>query len=249
MTTETQKDAQGNIIGETKTSVIANAGKNTSATVKTVTDSEGKVTSVTAAVEKTGTKTSNGSTRCSISADVVGQIVAAAGTTDVAITQKVTTPNGGGVTVTVNAKNLVSRETLKIMKVDPKTGELVLYNKKDYDVNGAGGLNLTMKEEGEFVLMSEKEAKAKSDEIIKTIKVKDSKKTVKPGKTTKVTLSSKLDMKNVSKITYKTDNSSVATVNKNGKVTTKKKGTVTVTAKVTLKNGKTKTVKMKITVK
>lgn len=116
-------------------------------------------------------------------------------------------------------------------------------------MNGAGGLNLTMKEEGEFVLMSEKEAKAKSDEIIKTIKVKDSKKTVKPGKTTKVTLSSKLDMKNVSKITYKTDNSSVATVNKNGKVTTKKKGTVTVTAKVTLKNGKTKTVKMKITVK
>jgi len=41
----------------------------------------------------------------------------------------------------------------------------------------------------------------------------------------------------------------VATVNKNGKITAKKKGSVTVKAKVTLKNGTTKTVSMKIKVK
>lgn len=62
-------------------------------------------------------------------------------------------------------------------------------------------------------------------------------------------MSSKLNMNNVSKITYKTSKKSVATVDRNGKVKAKTKGTDTVTAKVTLKNGKTRTVKMTITVK
>ena len=86
-------------------------------------------------------------------------------------------------------------------------------------------------------------------QILKTVKVKSSSKTVTKGKSTTVAMSSGLNMKNVSKITYTVSNKSVATVSKNGKVTTKKAGTVTVKAKVTLKNGKTKTVTMKIKVK
>jgi mannan endo-1,4-beta-mannosidase len=58
-----------------------------------------------------------------------------------------------------------------------------------------------------------------------------------------------LNMENVSKITYTSSKKSVATVNKNGKITAKKAGTVQVKAKVTLKNGKTKTVTMKVKVK
>ena len=49
--------------------------------------------------------------------------------------------------------------------------------------------------------------------------------------------------------TYTSGKKSVAAVDKNGKITAKKKGTVTIKAKVTLKNGKTKTVSMKIKVK
>ena len=56
-------------------------------------------------------------------------------------------------------------------------------------------------------------------------------------------------MDNVKKVTYISGKKSVATVNKNGKITAKKKGSVTVKAKVTLKNGTTKTVSMKFKVK
>ena len=56
-------------------------------------------------------------------------------------------------------------------------------------------------------------------------------------------------MANVSKITYSSTKSSVAKVDKKGKITAKKAGTATVKAKVTLKNGKTKTVTMKVKVK
>lgn len=62
-------------------------------------------------------------------------------------------------------------------------------------------------------------------------------------------MSSKLDMNNVSKITYTSGKKSVAIVTKSGKVKGKKKGTATIKAKVTLKNGKTKTVTMKVKVK
>ena len=72
---------------------------------------------------------------------------------------------------------------------------------------------------------------------------------VKAGKKTSIQLSSKLNMDNVKKVTYISGKKSVATVNKNGKITAKKKRSVTVKAKVTLKNGTTKTVSMKIKVK
>ena len=61
--------------------------------------------------------------------------------------------------------------------------------------------------------------------------------------------SKKLNMENVAKITYKSSKKSVVSVNKNGKITGKKKGTGKVTAEVTLKDGTKKTVKMKVKVK
>ena len=85
--------------------------------------------------------------------------------------------------------------------------------------------------------------------ILKTVSVDKKSASVKTGKKTKIQLSSKLDLGNVKKITYTSGKKSVAAVDKNGKITAKKKGTVTIKAKVTLKNGKTKTVSMKIKVK
>ena len=56
-------------------------------------------------------------------------------------------------------------------------------------------------------------------------------------------------MENVDKITYTSSKKSVVTVNKNGKITAKKKGTAKVKAVVTLKDGTKKTVTMKVKVK
>ena len=247
VTTVTEKDASGKVQSETKTSVIAKADANTSATVTTVKDSKGAVTA-TAAVTKTGTTDETGKTNGTISAAVVKQITEAAGTSNVEISQTVT--NGDKkFTVKANAKDLVSGSKMKIMKLDPKTGEYVLCNKKNYAVNAAGDVDLSIKTDGEFILVNEADAKAASDAVLKTVKVKSSSKTVTKGKSTTVAMSSGLNMKNVSKITYTVSNKSIATVSKSGKVTTKKAGTVTVKAKVTLKNGKTKTVTMKIKVK
>ena len=62
-------------------------------------------------------------------------------------------------------------------------------------------------------------------------------------------MNGKLDMDNVSKISYSSNEKSVAEVNKNGKVTAKEVGTAIVKVKVTLQSGKKKTVTMKIRVK
>ena len=50
-------------------------------------------------------------------------------------------------------------------------------------------------------------------------------------------------------VTYKSSNSSVATVDKEGKVTAKKAGKVTITITVNLENGKRTTYKKTVTVK
>lgn len=249
VTTTTEKDAGGKVTSEIKTSVIANADTDTSVIVTAKKDSAGTVTA-DAAVTKAGTAAASGKTKGTISSSVVKQIVEAAGTSDVAIAQTVTKADGSKkFTVTVNAKDLVSGEALKIMKLDPKTGDYVLCNAKDYNVSAAGGVALSIKTDGDFILVNEADAKAASDAILKTVKVKDSKKTLSKGKSTKMALDSGLNMKNVSKITYTVSKKSVATVDKNGKVVAKKSGTVTVNAKVRLKNGKTKTVKMTINIK
>ena len=97
--------------------------------------------------------------------------------------------------------------------------------------------------------MTKKEAAAIEKAIVKTIKPEKSSVTVKPGKKTTIKLSDKLNMDNVSKVTYTSGKKSVANVSKNGKVTAKKAGTASVKVKVTLKNGTKKTVTVKVKVK
>lgn len=93
------------------------------------------------------------------------------------------------------------------------------------------------------------ETKALQKEILKTVTPKKSNVSVAKGKKTTVKLSSKLDMDNVAKITYTSSDKSKVKVDKNGKITAKKKGNVTVKVKVTLNDGTTKTVKVKVKVK
>lgn len=106
-----------------------------------------------------------------------------------------------------------------------------------------------MSKNATYQLMSPAEAAKVNRQIFKTVAVKKASATIKPGKTVKLALSSKLNQEDVKSITYTVPKNTAVKVSKSGKITAKKAGTVTVKAKVTLKNGTAKTVKMKITVK
>ena len=220
----------------------------TTATVTVTKDASGKVTAE-AAVAATG-KTSKTGVKATVNADVIQAVTEAAGTKDVTITQEVKKADGTtAYTVQVNAADVKAGAKLAVMKKDEKTGELVLVNKKSYKVTKDGSVSLTFKDRGVYVLKTQAEVKAAAKQIAKTIAPAKSTVNIGVKKTTVFQWSKKLNMENVAKITYKSSKKSVVSVNKNGKITGKKKGTGKVTAEVTLKDGTKKTVRMKVKVK
>lgn len=220
----------------------------TTATVTVTKDASGKVTAE-AAVAATG-KTSKTGVKATVNADVIQAVTEAAGTKDVTITQEVKKADGTtAYTLQVNAADVKAGAKLAVMKKDEKTGELVLVNRKAYKVAKDGSVSLTFKGEGTYVVKTQAEVKAQAKQIAKTVKPAKTIVNVATKKTTVFQWSKKLNMENVAKITYKSSKKSVVSVNKNGKITGKKKGTGKVTAEVTLKDGTKKTVKMKVKVK
>ncbi len=251
-TTETVKDNTTTVTNpdgsKTETTVIKNLPADTKASLNVTTDAKGNKTSE-ASVETKGTEKKSG-VSTSVSADVVKAITDKAKTTDVTIKQEVKKADGStAYTVEVSAEDVKAGENLKLMKKDEKTGELVLVNKKDYTVSADGSVDLTIKNSGEYVLLSQKDANKETSRIKKTAKATKPSVTVKKKKTTKFPWSKKLNMENVDKIVYTSSKKSVVTVSKNGKITAKKKGTAKVKAVVTLKDGTKKTVTMKVKVK
>lgn len=247
VTISVDKDANGNVTGSKEVSVIAEADKNTSATVTVMKDAAGNITSATAdvAVEGTSGKTKVTGT---ISGGVISQIVDSADTKDVKISVKVTAGDKA-YTVQADVNELSAGAKMKVVAINSKTKQYVLVNAKTYTVNKDGDVKLALPAGKTYELVTSKEAASIEKEILNTVKVKKTSVTVKKGKKVTVQMNGKLDMDNVSKISYSSNEKSVATVNKNGKVTAKEVGTAIVKAKVTLQNGKTKTVTMKIKVK
>ncbi len=240
-TTET-KAADGSV--QTKIE-LKNDTAGVDATVNVAKDAQGKVTGVTADVNQTATDK-----QTAISAATVAQITAAAGTKDVAITTKTVDANGKTVReVTVNASDLTAGKKLKVVAVDPKTGEKTLVNKTTYKVAADGSLALDNLGNDSYGVVTTAEVNALTKEILQSIRPERSKANIAAGKKTKLSLDDALNMDNVAKITYKTSKKSVATVNPNGTVTARKEGKVTIKAIVTLNNGKKKTVRMNLTVK
>lgn len=220
----------------------------TTATVTVTKDASGKVTAE-AAVAATG-KTSKTGVKATVNADVIQAVTEAAGTKDVTITQEVKKADGTtAYTLQVNAADVKAGAKLAVMKKDEKTGELVLVNRKAYKVAKDGSVSLTFKGEGTYVVKTQAEVKAEAKQIAKTVKPAKTTVNVATKKTTVFKWNKKLNMENVAKITYKSSKKSVVSVNKNGKITGKKKGTGKVTAEVTLKDGTKKTVRMKVKVK
>lgn len=209
----------------------------------------GSDTSKITSVEVKGIEKKSGIST-SISAETVKNITDKAGTTDVTIKQEVKKADGStAYTVEVKAADIKAGNCLKLLKKDAKTGKLVLVDKKNYTVSKDGSIDLTMKNGGDYVLLNSTDAKAAANEIKKTVKATKSSTNVKQKKTTEFPWSNKLNMENVEKFEYTSSKKSVVTVNKNGKITAKKKGTAKVKAVVTLKDGTVKTVTMQVKVK
>lgn len=249
-TTETKPSEDTTKDATTTESVIPaeKLPEGTTATVTVTKDASGKVTAE-AAVTATG-KTSKTGVKATVNADVIQAVTEAAGTKDVIITQEVKKADGTtAYTLQVNAADVKAGAKLAVMKKDEKTGELVLVNRKAYKVAKDGSVSLTFKGEGTYVVKTQAEVKAEAKQIAKTVKPAKTTVKVAAKKTTVFKWNKKLNMENVAKITYKSSKKSVVSVNKNGKITGKKKGTGKVTAEVTLKDGTKKTVKMKVKVK
>lgn len=231
---------QDTTIETSKVEITVSGDKKAEASVTITKDAQGNVTSANATVS---------GSKGTLTADVVKQLIEAAGTEDLTIIVQVKNANGDvKYTVSVSAKNVKHNKSLKAFVVNRKTGEYELINSKTYKAED-GNLNVSFGKKGDYVLLTTKEAARIEKEILKTIAPKKAKATVKKGKTTEFKLDSKLNQNNVKKVTYKTSKKSIATVNKNGKIKANRKGTVTIKATVTLKNGKTKTVSMKIVVR
>lgn len=231
---------QDTTIETSRVEITVSGDKKAEASVTITKDAQGNVTSANATVS---------GSKGTLTADVVKQLIEAAGTEDLTIIVQVKNTNGDvKYTVSVSAKNVKHNKSLKAFVVNRKTGEYELINSKTYKAED-GNLNVSFGKKGDYVLLTTKEAARIEKEILKTIAPKKAKATVKKGKTTEFKLDSKLNQNNVKKVTYKTSKKSIATVNKNGKIKANRKGTVTIKATVTLKNGKTKTVSMKIVVR
>lgn len=231
---------QDTTIETSKVEITVSGDKKAEASVTITKDAQGNVTSANATVS---------GSKGTLTADVVKQLIEAAGTEDLTIIVQVKNTNGDvKYTVSVSAKNVKHNKSLKAFVVNRKTGEYELINSKTYKAKD-GNLNASFGKKGDYVLLTTKEAARIEKEILKTIAPKKTKATVKKGKTTEFKLDSKLNQNNVKKVTYKTSKKSIATVNKNGKIKANRKGTVKIKAIVTLKNGKTKTVSMKIVVR
>lgn len=231
---------QDTTVETSKVEITVSGGKKAEASVTITKDAQGNVTSAKATVS---------GSKGTLTADVVKQLIEAAGTEDLTIIVQVKNANGDvKYTVSVSAKNVKNNKSLKAFVVNRKTGEYELINSKTYKAKD-GNLNASFGKKGDYVLLTTKEAARIEKEILKTIAPKKAKAMVKKGKTTEFKLDSKLNQNNVKKVTYKTSKKSIATVNKNGKIKANRKGTVTIKATVTLKNGKTKTVSMKIVVR
>jgi hypothetical protein len=229
---------------------VTSIGKNTNATIAVSKDSEGTVVEATVSLDKTGA-TNGKSVSATISKTVMGQVndILGDAADSAKITMTVKDESGKErYSITVSGEDLTPNNSLYIYTQD-KNGNYVMVNAKEYTTDDNGQLKVSIKSNKDFVMLNEEQAQAATKEILSTVQPAKKTTSVSKSKTTKMTLSSKLNTDNVKSVTYKTSKSSVATVNKNGKITGKKSGTATVSAVVTLKNGSKKTVKMKVTVK
>uniref|UniRef100_UPI0032663AED endo-1,4-beta-xylanase n=1 Tax=uncultured Eubacterium sp. TaxID=165185 RepID=UPI0032663AED len=157
-TIETKPDES--TVETSKVEITVSGGKKAEASVTITKDAQGNVTSANATVS---------GSKGTLTADVVKQLIEAAGTEDLTIIVQVKNANGDvKYTVSVSAENVKHNKSLKAFVVNRKTGEYELINSKTYKAED-GNLNVSFGKKGDYVLLTTKEAARIEKEILKTI--------------------------------------------------------------------------------
>ena len=224
---------------KTGMNIVVNVSKN----------AKGKITSATAEI------LDRGFGNVKISGEALSEIVKAAGTKKVKTTIKMLTKNDWVIReVTVNVNTLLKRtvrpKKMKIIEIDPETGEKLVVSKMPFRVAADGSVELDHNElgHGTYELVTADEEEALTKQILRSIKATKQSATIREKQGTYFWFEKGVNWFNVDKVTYSVLNPDVARVSSNGRITGLKPGKTVVKAVVRLQNGQSKVIRMPVTV-
>lgn len=224
---------------KTGMNIVVNVSKN----------AKGKITSATAEI------LDRGFGNVKISGEALSEIVKAAGTKKVKTTIKMLTKNYWVIReVTVNVNTLLKRtvrpKKMKIIEIDPETGEKLVVSKMPFRVAADGSVELDHNElgHGTYELVTADEEEALTKQILRSIKATKQSASIREKQGTYFWFKKGVNWDNVDKVTFSVLNPDVARVSSNGRITGLKPGKTVVKAVVRLQNGQSKVIRMTVTV-
>ena len=224
---------------KTGMNIVVNVSKN----------AKGKITSATAEI------LDRGFGNVKISGEALSEIVKAAGTKNVKTTIKMLTKNDWVIReVTVNVNTLLKRtvrpKKMKIIEINPETGEKLVVSKMPFRVAADGSVELDHNELGHgiYELVTADEEEALTKQILRSIKATKQSATIREKQGTYFWFEKGVNWFNVDKVTFSVLNPDVARVSSNGRITGLKPGKTVVKAVVRLQNGRSKVIRMTVTV-
>lgn len=224
---------------KTGMNIVVNVSKN----------AKGKITSATAEI------LDRGFGNVKISGEALSEIVKAAGTKKVKTTIKMLTKNDWVIReVTVNVNTLLKRtvrpKKMKIIEIDPETGEKLVVSKMPFRVAADGSVELDHNElgHGTYELVTANEEEALTKQILRSIKATKQSASIREKQGTYFWFKKGVNWDNVDKVTFSVLNPDVARVSSNGRITGLKPGKTVVKAVVRLQNGQSKVIRMTVTV-
>ena len=156
--------------------------------------------------------------------------------------------------VTVNVNTLLKRtmrpKKMKIIEIDPETGEKLVVSKMPFRVAADGSVELDHNELGHgiYELVTADEEEALTKQILRSIKATKQSATIRERQGTYFWFEKGVNWFNVDKVTFSVLNPDVARVSSNGRITGLKPGKTVVKAVVRLQNGRSKVIRMTVTV-
>ena len=224
---------------KTGMNIVVNVSKN----------AKGKITSATAEI------LDRGFGNVKISGEALSEIVKAAGTKNVKTTIKMLTKNDWVIReVTVNVNTLLKRSVrpkkMKIIEIDPETGEKLVVSKMPFRVAADGSVELDHNElgHGTYELVTADEEEALTKQILRSIKATKQSASIREKQGTYFWFKKGVNWDNVDKVTFSVLNPDVARVSSNGRITGLKPGKTVVKAVVRVENGQSKVIRMTVTV-
>ena len=178
---------------KTGMNIVVNVSKN----------AKGKITSATAEI------LDRGFGNVKISGEALSEIVKAAGTKKVKTTIKMLTKNDWVIReVTVNVNTLLKRtvrpKKMKIIEIDPETGEKLVVSKKPFRVSADGSVELDHNElgHGNYELVTADEEEALTKQILRSIKATKQSATIREKQGTYFWFKKGVNWDNVDKVTF-----------------------------------------------